>query len=54
MGLKKLKKSNQKVRVWVCVVCETKDVDIIPKEEALRPEPEKEWWDDEPDNNYLE
>ena len=54
MGLKKLKKSNQKVRVWVCVVCETKDVDIIPKEEALRPEPEKEWWDDESDNNYLE
>ncbi len=52
MGTKKLKKSNQKVKVWVCVACETKDVDIIPKEEALRPEGKKEWWDDESDGNY--
>lgn len=54
MGLKKLKKSNEKTRVWVCCNCGTKDVDIIPKEEALRPEPVKEWWDDEDDNNYSE
>lgn len=52
MGTKKLKKSNQKVRVWVCVSCGTKDVDIIPKAEALRKEPPKEWWDDESDDGY--
>lgn len=54
MGLKKLKKSNEKVRVWVCCTCGTKDVDIIPVSEALRPEPVKEWWDDESDDNYAE
>ncbi len=54
MGTKKLKKSEKKIKVWVCVACGTKDVDIIDKSEALRPEPVKEWWDDESDNNYSE
>jgi hypothetical protein len=54
MGNKKITKTNQKLKVWVCVSCGTKDVDIIPKEEALRPESKKEWWDDESDDNYPE
>ncbi len=52
MGLKKLKKSEQKIRVWVCVTCGTKDVEIITKEEAFIPEKPTEWWDDEPDDGY--
>jgi hypothetical protein len=52
MGLKKVKRSNQKVRVWVCVSCGTKDVEIVTKEEALQLDKPKEWWDDEPDDGY--
>lgn len=51
-GLKKVKKSNQKIRVWVCVSCGTKDVDIITVEEALLEQKPKEWWDDEDDGGY--
>jgi hypothetical protein len=46
--------SNMKIRVWVCVSCGTKDVDIISKEEALRGEEPKQWWDDEDDDGYRE
>lgn len=35
MGKKKVKKTQQIMDVWVCCACKTKDVDIIPKEEAL-------------------
>lgn len=52
MGNKKIKKTNLKTKVWVCCNCGTKDVDIISKEEALSPVPTKEWWDDEPDDNF--
>jgi hypothetical protein len=51
-GIKKQKKTNMKIRVWVCVSCGTKDVDIISKEEALRGEEPKQWWDDEDDGDY--
>lgn len=54
MGTKKITKTNQKIKVWVCCTCGTKDVDIIPKDEALRKEPTKEWWDDESDEGYTE
>lgn len=54
MGTKKITKTNQKIKVWVCCTCGTKDVDIISKEEALRPETKKEWWEDESDDNYSE
>lgn len=35
LGRKKLPKVNQKISVWVCCTCGTKDVLIIPTEEAL-------------------
>ena len=34
MGSKKLKKSNQKIQVWVCCVCGTKDIFLVSREEA--------------------
>jgi len=30
MGQKKIRKTNQIVKVWICCECKTKDVDIIP------------------------
>lgn len=55
VGKKKVKNSNEKITVWVCVLCGTKDVALVTKEEAwqiknkdhLAPE-----IDD--DNNYSE
>ena len=35
MGDKKIKKTNQRIKVWVCCACGLKDVDIISKDEAL-------------------
>jgi hypothetical protein len=32
---KKIKKTSERIKVWVCLSCMTRDVDIIPKEEAL-------------------
>lgn len=54
MGTKKVKKTNQKIKVWVCCACSTKDVDIISKAEALQAEKPKEWWDDESDEGFSE
>ena len=54
MGKKKIKKLNQEIKVWVCVRCKTKDCEIISKDEALRPEPPKEWWEDESDDAFNE
>jgi len=34
VGTKKIKKTNEKITVWVCCSCRTKDVDIITTEEA--------------------
>lgn len=34
MGEKKIKKTQQRIKVWICCVCQTKDVLIITKEEA--------------------
>lgn len=35
MGTKKIKKTQQEFKVWICCACKTKDVDIVPKEVAL-------------------
>lgn len=32
---KKIKKTQERIKVWVCTSCLTRDVDIITKEEAL-------------------
>jgi len=32
---KKIKKTKERIKVWVCLSCMTKDVDIITKQEAL-------------------
>lgn len=50
VGSKKIKKLNQKITVWVCCSCKTKDIQIITKAEAddirnkdhskLEPEPD--------------
>lgn len=52
MGMKKVKKTNEKVHVWVCCNCGTKDVDIISREEALQAQRPREWWDDESDEGF--
>lgn len=52
MGRKKLKNTNEKVNVWVCCVCGTKDVDIITREEAIQASKPPEWWEDEDDDQY--
>ena len=52
MGKKRVLKLGKEIRVWICCACKTKDVDIISKEEALRPESTKKWWEDEDDDNY--
>ena len=35
MGTKKIAKTNQIVKVWVCCECKTKDVDIVPFEPGI-------------------
>ncbi len=52
MGKKKVKKTNEKITVWVCCVCGTKDVDIITRAEAIEAAKPKEWWEDEEDEGY--
>ena len=47
MGKKKIKKTGQIIDVWICCTCKTKDVDVIPKEEALRNFKEKMFWEDD-------
>lgn len=42
MGKKKLPKVNQKIMVWVCCTCGTKDVSIIPNDEALSQRAERD------------
>lgn len=42
VGTKKFKKTNQKITVWVCCVCKTKDVAIISTEDA-RQQREKDY-----------
>lgn len=54
MGTKKLTKTNETVKVWICCACKTKDVDIISKEDAKAESKPKNWWDDESDNGYDE
>lgn len=55
VGTKKIKKLNQKITVWVCCTCGTKDVAIITSEEA-RQIREKDYLkpDIDDDNNYTE
>jgi hypothetical protein len=47
MGKKKIRKTGQEIRVWICCACGTKDCDIISREEALRPVDEKMFWEDD-------
>lgn len=54
MGSKKIKKTNQKIKVWVCVACGTRDIDLIPTAEARTETKPQEWWDDETDDDYSE
>lgn len=35
VGQKKIKRTGQKITVWVCCECKTKDVPIITRQEAL-------------------
>jgi len=42
LGRKKLPKTNQKITVWVCCTCQTKDIDIIPTEQALSQKAERD------------
>lgn len=35
VGNKKIPKTQQIVKVWICCECKTKDVNIIPYEETL-------------------
>jgi hypothetical protein len=39
MGTKKIKKTNQKILIWICCKCGGRDVDIIPKDTVLDQRP---------------
>lgn len=47
MGEKKIRKTGQVIKVWICCVCKTKDVDVISKEDALRKENPVIFWENE-------
>jgi hypothetical protein len=31
LGTKKIKKTNQKIQIWICCKCGGRDVDIVPR-----------------------
>jgi hypothetical protein len=47
MGEKKIRKTGQIIKVWICCTCKTKDCDIISKDEALRPNDPTMFWENE-------
>lgn len=49
MGEKKVKKTGQTIKVWICCVCKKKDVDIVSKEELLLGKAPLSWGDKEVD-----
>lgn len=34
ISFKKIKNTNQRKTIWVCTKCDSRDIDIIPKEEV--------------------
>jgi hypothetical protein len=34
LGTKTLKKTDTKIKIWICTKCKARDVDIVPKSEA--------------------
>jgi hypothetical protein len=54
MGNKKITKTKETIKVWICCSCKTKDVDIITREESMEAAKPRNWWEDESDDSYSE